>query len=156
MAQITQTNAAKLHYFAEKDRLFEVKAVLGFGGLSAIICEICGRHWGFVCVDCLSTLACYFPADSADLAEEYSKLYYLAEKDRLFEVKDVLLFVVCCLLFVVCYLLFVVCLRNLRDLRETLGFRLCGLLEYSYVFILPQMAQITQTNTAKLYYFAEK
>ena len=45
---------------------------------------------------------------------------------------------------------------NLRDLRETLGFRLCGLLEYSCVVILPQMAQITQTNTAKLYYFAEK
>ena len=50
---------------------------------------------------------CYSPADSADHAEEYSKLYYLAEKDRLFEVKDVLLFVVCCLLFVVCCLLFV-------------------------------------------------
>jgi hypothetical protein len=27
----------------------------------------------------LSTLACYFPADSADLAEEYSKLHYFAE-----------------------------------------------------------------------------
>ena len=45
---------------------------------------------------------------------------------------------------------------NLRDLRETLGFSLCGLFEYSCVFILPQIAQITQTNTAKLYYFAEK
>ena len=45
---------------------------------------------------------------------------------------------------------------NLRDLRETLGFSLCELLEYSYVFILPQMAQITQTNTGELYYFAEK
>ena len=32
------------------------------------------------------------PADSADHAEEYSKLYYFAEKDRLFEVKDVLSF----------------------------------------------------------------
>ena len=40
----------------------------------------------------LSTLACYSPADSADYAEEYSKLYYYAEKDRLFEVKVVLLF----------------------------------------------------------------
>ena len=37
---------------------------------------------------------------------------------------------------------------NLRDLRETLGFSLCELLEYSYVFILPQMAQITQRNAA--------
>ena len=33
-------------------------------------------------------------------------------------------------------------------LRETLVVRLCGLLEYSCVVILPQMAQITQTNTA--------
>ena len=59
----------------------------------------------------LGTLACYSPADSADDAEECSKLYYLAEKDRLFEVKAVLLFwgFICV---------------NLRDLRETLGFHL--------------------------------
>ena len=31
-------------------------------------------------------LRVYFPADSADDAEEYSKLYYPAEKDSLFEV----------------------------------------------------------------------
>ena len=41
-------------------------------------------------------------------------LYYFAEKDRLLEVKAVLLFVVC--------------LRNLRDLRETLGFLLSTLM----------------------------
>ena len=35
IAQITQRNAAELHYHAEKDSLFEVKAVLGFRGLSA-------------------------------------------------------------------------------------------------------------------------
>ena len=33
---------------------------------------------------------CYSPADGADHAEEYSKLHYHAEKDRLFEVKAVL------------------------------------------------------------------
>ncbi len=38
---------------------------------------------GFICADSLSTLACYSPADSADDAEEYSKLYYPAEKDSL-------------------------------------------------------------------------
>ena len=67
---------------------------------------------GFICADRLSTLACYSPADSADDAEEYSKLYYFAEKDMLFEVKAVLLFwgFICV---------------NLRDLRETLGFHLC-------------------------------
>ena len=30
------------------------------------------------------------------------------------------------------------------------------MIEYSYVNILPQIAQITQRNTAELYYFAEK
>ena len=47
----------------------------------------------------------YSPADSADDAEECSKLHYHAEKDRLFEAKDVLWFV---------------CV-NLRDQRETSG-----------------------------------
>ena len=42
----------------------------------------------------------------------------------------------------------VVRLRNLRDLRETLGFLLCILIEYSHVNILPQIAQITQRNAA--------
>ena len=37
ITQITQRNAAGLHYHAEKDRLFEVKAVLLF--------------WGFICVN---------------------------------------------------------------------------------------------------------
>ena len=36
----------------------------------------------------------------------------------------------------------------LCNLRETLGFRLCRLIEYSCVDILPQIAQITQRNTA--------
>ena len=65
-------------------------------------------------MDRLSTLTCYSPADYADHAEEYNKLYYFAEKDRLFEVKAVLLFwgFICV---------------NLRDLRETLGFLLSAL-----------------------------
>ena len=37
----------------------------------------------------------YSPADNADNAEECSKLYYIAEKDRLFEVKAVLGLGVC-------------------------------------------------------------
>ena len=39
-------------------------------------------------------------------------------------------------------------LFRMRHLRETLGFRLCGLLEYYPVNILPQITQITQTNAA--------
>ncbi len=37
---------------------------------------------------------------------------------------------------------------NQRDLREILGFLVCRLIEYSHVNILPQIAQITQTNAA--------
>ena len=37
----------------------------------------------FVCANRLSMLACYSPADSADDADECSKLHYFAEKDRL-------------------------------------------------------------------------
>ena len=39
-------------------------------------------------------------------------------------------------------------LFRLRHLRETLGFRLCELLEYSCVFIFPQITLITQRNAA--------
>ena len=39
-------------------------------------------------------------------------------------------------------------LFRLRHLRETYCFSLCKLLEYSCVNILPQIAQITQRNTA--------
>ena len=56
ITQMTQRNAAKLHYFAEKDRLFKIKAVLLF--------------WGFICVNLrdlretlgflLSALTCLF------------------------------------------------------------------------------------------------
>ena len=47
-------------------------------------------------------------------------------------------------------------LFRLRHLRETLGVSLCGLLEYSYVDILPQITLITQRNAAWLHYLAEK
>ena len=77
----------------------------------------------------------YSPADSADYAEECSKLHYFAEKDRLGFVW---------LLRVIVVLGFVVRLRHLRDQRETLGFLVCRLIEYSHVNILPQIAQITQ------------
>ena len=48
----------------------------------------------------------YSPADSAEDAEECSRLHYIAEKDSLFEVKAVLL---------------LVCV-NQRDLRENSPF----------------------------------
>ncbi len=50
----------------------------------------------------------------------------------------------------------VVCLRKSARSARDIGVSLCRLIEYSCVFILPQMAQITQTNAAELHYFAEK
>ena len=58
----------------------------------------------------------YSPADSADHAEECSRLHYHAEKDRLFGVVAVI-----AVLWFVCV--------NQRDQRETLGVRLCILIE---------------------------
>ena len=47
---------------------------------------------------------------------------------------------------------FGVCLRKSARSAGDFGVSI----EYSYVFIFPQIAQITQTNTAELYYSAEK
>ena len=53
---------SKLHYHAEKDRLFEVKAVLGFRGFVCVnLRDQREIYWGFFCADRLSTLACILP-----------------------------------------------------------------------------------------------
>ena len=57
---------SKLHYFAEKDRLVRLRL---FCGLSAIICVICERHWGFFVQIDRVLLREYSPADYADHAE---------------------------------------------------------------------------------------
>ena len=64
---------SKAALFRRERQIGMVYVFLGFGVLSALISEICGRHWGFICADRLSTLACYSPADSADHADECSK-----------------------------------------------------------------------------------
>ena len=87
-----------------------------FCGLSAIISEICGRLLGVSFKQYrLSTLACYSPADSADHAEECSKLHYFAEKDSFVRLG--------------CFVVLLFVCVNLRDLREALGFLLCILIE---------------------------
>ena len=59
------------------------------GEVNAVLLFVCVNQrdqWetlGLLCADCLSTFACYSPADPADHAEECSKLHYFAEKDRL-------------------------------------------------------------------------
>ena len=83
---------------------------------------------------------CYSPADYADHAERNAASCIITQRKTVCEVIVVLGFV---------------CV-NQRDLREILGFLLCGLIEYSHVIILSQMAQMTQTNAAGLHYFAEK
>ena len=85
-----------------------------------------------MCNRFLMVYACVFilPQIAQITQRECSKLHYYAEKYRLGN----------CSSFVV---LGFVCV-NLRDQRDTLGFHLCGLIEYAYVNILPQIAQITQ------------
>ena len=62
---------------------------------------------------------------------------------------------VCLGVVAVIAVLWFVCV-NQRHLREILWFLVCRLIEYSHVNILPQIAQITQTNAAGLHYHAEK
>ena len=77
---LRRENVALLHYFAEKDCL----ELVWFGGSSASSARSAGDI-GVHCANNLSTLACYFPADSADYAEEYS-FAALFRRERLFGV----------------------------------------------------------------------
>ena len=66
-----------------------MSAFLDFEVDCGVCCFVCDylrdlrETLGFRCADRLSKLACYSLADSADHAEECSKLHYFAEKDRL-------------------------------------------------------------------------
>ena len=80
ITQITQTNAAGLHYFAEKDSLFEVKAVLWF---VCVNLRDLRETLGFLCADRLSTLACILPQIAQITQRNAAGLHYFAEKDSL-------------------------------------------------------------------------
>ena len=60
-----------------RERHVGISVVLGF------VCVNLRETHGVLFGDWLSKLACLSPADYADYADEYSKLYYFAEKDRL-------------------------------------------------------------------------
>ena len=83
MAQITQTNTASCIISQIKTSCLRFRLFWGFG----VCLRKSARSAGdigvsFVRID--RVLLCdYFPADYADHAEEYSKLHYFAEKDRL-------------------------------------------------------------------------
>ena len=53
ITQITQRNAAKLHYIAEKDRLFEAVAVIAVLLFWGFVCvnlrDLRETFWGFIC-----------------------------------------------------------------------------------------------------------
>ena len=76
----------------------------------------------------------YSPADSADYAEECSRLHYHAEKDRLFEVK-----MFCC---------FGVRLRKSAESAGDIGVSCLQIDRVLLRVILPQITQITQRNAA--------
>ena len=73
----------KLHYIAEKDRLGWLMLFCCFGVCLRKSARSAGDFGVSFVQYRLSTLACYSPADSADHAEECSKLHYFADKDRL-------------------------------------------------------------------------
>jgi hypothetical protein len=129
MAQITQTNTTSCIISQRKTDCLRLRLFCRFGVcLRKSARSAGGIGVSFVRID--RVLLCdYFPADYADHADEYNKLYYFAEKDKL----ELVWF----------WGWSFVCV----NLRETLGFSLCKLLGYSYVVILPQIAQITQRNT---------
>ena len=114
LTQITQTNAAKLHYFAEKDRLVWFHVVLGF---------VCVNQrdlrdtFGFICADWLSTLACILPQIAQITQRNAASCIILQRKTG-------------CVVHVVWGF---VCV-NERDQRDTFGFHLCRLIEYSCVY----------------------
>ncbi|WP_238312282.1 hypothetical protein, partial [Segatella paludivivens] len=78
MALITQRNSAELHYFAEN-----FVWIIGIIGVRLRLSARSARDIGVSLVITGVLLREYSPADSADHAEEYSKLYYFAEKDML-------------------------------------------------------------------------
>ena len=80
IAQITQRNAAGCIISQRKTDL-DGGEVCCFGVRLRNLRDL-RETLGLICADRLSTLMCYSPADGADHAEEYSKLYYFAEKDR--------------------------------------------------------------------------
>jgi hypothetical protein len=85
---------SKLHYFAEKDRLVRLRLFCCFGFCLRKSARSAGDIGvSSVYIDWVS-LDVYSPADSADHAEECSRLHYHAEKDRLVRLMLLLLF--CC------------------------------------------------------------
>ena len=113
-----------------------VIVVLPFGvwGSSALSAKSAGDTWvSFVWIDWVF-LRVILPQITLITQRECSKLHYFADKDSL-------LFV---WLLQFCSLGFGVRLRHLRDLRETLGFRLCNIAWVLLRVILSQITQITQ------------
>ena len=84
LSQITQITQRGMQQAALSRR--EIQVV--WGCCSYCCSVVCLRKsardiWGFFWVYWLSPLPCYSPADSADDADECSRLHYIAEKDRL-------------------------------------------------------------------------
>ena len=101
IAQITQRNAAGLHYFAEKDRLVRLR---WFCCLSARIYGISGIYWGF-CVWIDWVLLRVILPQITQITQRNAASCIISQKRQ----------------FVVNVVLGFVCV-NQRDLRETLGF----------------------------------
>src|SRR5574344_1304205 len=79
---------SKLHYFADKDRLFEVKAVFCFvvyclGVVCDYLRDLRETLWFLLCELTESSCMLFSRRSRRSRIEECSKLHYHAEKDRL-------------------------------------------------------------------------
>ena len=134
LRRLRREECSKLHYPAEKYRLFEVKAVLLFYCFGVCLRKS-ARSAGdigvlSVCKDWV-LLREYSLADYAEHAERNAASCIISQRKTGWvgcEIHSVI---------VVFVVLGLVC----DYLRETLGFYLCVKIEYSYVNILPQILQ---------------
>ena len=106
IAQMTQRNAAGCIISQRKTVCLRLMLFCVLLFVCVNLRDLRETFWGFLLCILIEYSCVYSPADSADDAEECSRLHYHAEKDSLFEVNAVLLFV---------------CV-NLRDLRENRPF----------------------------------
>ena len=126
---------SKLHYIAEKDRLFEAVAVIAVLLFWGFVCvnlrDLRETFWGFICAILIEYSYVNILPQITQITQRRMQQAALYRRERQLGVVIVVLW-----LFEVCGFGFVVlefvCV-NQRNLRETLGFRLCGLFEYACV-----------------------
>ncbi len=142
-----QGNTVKLYYFAEKDRLGWFMCFVGSWGLLFGVClrksaRSAGDIGGsFVRIDWVR-LRVILSQRTQRAQTNTARLYYFAEKDRL--------------VWFMCVWGLGFCLRRSARSAGDIGGSFVRIDWVRLHVILSQRTQRAQTNTARLYYFAEK